>query len=231
MSVTQEDRAVVTTWARRGLVVGVAVAPVFIVTDLVDGLVRPGYSVLRHWVSHRALGEYGWIGIVTIAVSALMLLACAIALFAVRRRANAKTAYPLTVCIAAIGLLTAALFPMDPSLGFPPGTELTPTTQSVSGAIHNVAGPVFILGMAVAAFLSGRYVRRVSHGAVAVGLGWVAGVAIVISFVLTSVLVSLDFAGVLPGAWSGLFERIAIYIGLIWSALICSRLLAWTAVR
>jgi hypothetical protein len=230
MEITQTKGTTVTGWVRRGLIAGVVVAPLFVVTDLVDGLLRPDYSLLRHWVSHRALGEYGWIATLSLAICALLLLGCAFSLFAERQRTTVKSAYPIVLFVAAVGLLVAALFPMDPSLGFPPGTDSTPT-QSVSGAIHDVAGPVFILGLAVAAFLTRRFLARVTQGSLTTRLGWVAGAVIILSFVLTSVLVSLDYAGVLPGAWSGLFERIAIYIGLCWIARVCYRRLTWTADR
>jgi hypothetical protein len=34
-----------------------------------------------------------------------------------------------------------------------------------------------------------------------------------------SVLVGMDFGGIWPGAWSGLFERLAAYTGLCWVSL------------
>jgi hypothetical protein len=51
------------------------------------------------------------------------------------------------------------------------------------------------------------------------------GGVVAVSFVICSVLVALDFAGVLPGAPSGLFERVSLVAGGAWISLLALRLL------
>ncbi|MBQ1052907.1 hypothetical protein KBX50_31215 [Micromonospora sp. C51] len=46
------------------------------------------------------------------------------------------------------------------------------------------------------------------------------------AFLTCATLVTLDHAGVLPGAPAGLFERIAIYAGFTWLGVTGARLLA-----
>jgi hypothetical protein len=48
---------------------------------------------------------------------------------------------------------------------------------------------------------------------------------VAVSFVICSVLVSLDFAGVFPGAPGGFFERVSLVAGGAWISLLALRLL------
>jgi hypothetical protein len=203
---------------RPGIVAGGAVGPFFLVTDIVDAMTRPGYQPLRHWVSHLSLGPYGGIGAMILVATGVMLGAFAIAGYAVWAR-SPRPAYPVSIGIAGVALLAAAAFPIDPSLGFPPATADT-GSPTLSGQIHDVAGPVFILSLAVAALTSRWFLRGV--GAARPWTRWsgAAGGTVIAAFVLCSLLVSLDYAGVLPSAPSGLFERIAIDVGLLWTSLV-----------
>lgn len=203
--------------ARLGLGAGVVAAVGFVLVDFADALLRPGYSPLRHWVSHRALGDLGWIGTVSLLAAAALLLAHGASLFAAARRAESRSGYATALVVAAVALLVAAVFPMDPSLGYPPATP-QPDAPTLAGRVHDVAGPVFVLAMAVSAFLSPRFLRALGDSPQWARFGPAAGIAIALAFVLTAVLVSLDYAGVAWARWSGAAERLAIYLGLLWVA-------------
>lgn len=207
-----------------GLVAGTVSAPLFILVDLLDGLTRPDYSVLRHWVSHRGLGDLGWIGAASLAAVATLLALDGLGLLLLRRRAHIRSLYPAMVTTAATALLFAGLFPMDPSLGYPPAS-VPPETPSPSGTIHDIAGPTFIVALALASTLTPRYLERVHHPARWSWLGRPVTGVILLAFAATTVLVSLDYAGVVPGAWSGFFERIAIYAGLAWNSAVSLHIL------
>lgn len=216
-------------WFPLGLLAGSAAAILFVTLDIVDGLLRPDYSILRHWVSHRALGEFGWLGTTSLLATGLLVVANGVALISSGRKATGWSWYPHVILLAGTALLVAAIFPMDPSLGFP--TQSVPPAATLSGSIHDIAGPVFMLSLAVGAFLSRRFVGQLRPDAPSLRYGWVVGTAIVVLFVLTSVLVSLDFANVLPSAWSGISERGTIYLGLTWNALVSWRLSAQSRVQ
>lgn len=202
--------------SRALLACGVVAAAFFMPADLIDAATRPGYDPLRHWISHLALGELGWIGTSVLLVTAALLAACAAGLLRVRRLNGGTLAYPITVTVSTLGLLVAALFPMDPSLGFPPGAE---TASSFSGAVHDIGGSAFLVGSATAALLTRRHLASLGVRApVALWSPW-AGTTALLCFGTCSVLVALDYADILPGAWSGLFERAAAYIGVLWIAL------------
>lgn len=103
---------------------------------------------------------------------------------------------------------------MDASLGFPVGAAV-PARPTLHGLVHEVAGPLAIVSLAAAAFLSRRVLLEragSARGAV------VAGVAVLLFFATCSVLVSLDYSGAWTAAPSGLFERLALYTGMAWVA-------------
>jgi Protein of unknown function (DUF998) len=98
---------------------------------------------------------------------------------------------------------------MDPRLGYPPGA--TATTGSWHDSLHNLAA-VLVFG---AFILTPLLLRNYRSGA------WkrysiVTSIGVLASFIITSVLVSLDYAGVYPEAPSGFMERVALTLGLAW---------------
>jgi hypothetical protein len=204
------------TAIQAALSAGVVAPALFIPLDVLDGLLRPGYSLTRHWVSHLALGPWGWVGTALLAVTAVLVGAGAIGLLlALRHRGRIASAVALLV--AAIGLAIAAAFPMDPSLGFP--VDSTEGTPSFAGLVHQAAGPVFIVGLAIALLTAPRSLRSIG-APVSASAFRAAGIAVLVAFVLCSVLVSLDYAEVWPAAPSGLAERLAIAIGLVGTAVV-----------
>ena len=217
MSTTTERR---TTTIRGALLAGASAPAVFIPLDLADGLLRPGYSIARHWVSHLALGEWGWLGTTLLGVTAVLVGTGALGLLAALRRRGGRIATAVALLVAAVGLAIAAAFPMDPSLGFPVGVP--EGAPSVAGLIHQAAGPVFIVGSAIALLTAPRSLRSIGLSASAAAFR-TAGIAALVFFALCSVLVSLDYAGAWTEAPSGLAERLAIGIGLLGAAVVAFR--------
>src|SRR4029453_4069778 len=75
------------------------------------------------------------------------------------------------------------------------------------------------LGLAVAAILSRHHLAVLGVPARFARWSWAASAAVVLSYATCSVLVGMDFGGIWPGAWGGLFERLAAYTGLCWVSL------------
>ncbi|MET8837272.1 DUF998 domain-containing protein [Micromonospora sp. NPDC004540] len=203
--------------------VAATLAPlVFVGVDLADAFTRPDYDPARHWVSHLSLGDRGWLGFAKLATCAVLLVLAAVGL----RRAAARgtrTAWSWrTVAVAGLALLAAAALPMDPSLGYPAGASVG---QSWHGTGHDVAAAVLVGAMAVAGWLLGRDLRRAGHGTAWQTTGRAVTAVVVIGFVACSALVGLDYAGILPGAPSGLLERVALYTGVAWLGLATRRAL------
>jgi hypothetical protein len=56
---------------------GSAMLIAFVITFLVEGVIRPGYSPWRHAVSQLSLGTFGWVNTIAILLTGLALLAVA----------------------------------------------------------------------------------------------------------------------------------------------------------
>jgi hypothetical membrane protein len=182
------------------LVAGVAATALMIVVTTVDGLTRPGYSPTRHWVSHLSLGDRGWLGVANLVVCGLLFAAFGVGLRRISRLGSRL------VMLAGAGLVTAGLFRIDPGLDYPPRAVASHTT---AGSVHDAAAGLLFLSLIVGAFVLGRATGRT-------GTGIAVACAVVVTFVACSVLVALDYAGTWPSAPSGLLERIALFIAMIW---------------
>ncbi len=176
----------------------------------VAGMTRPGYDPNRNWISQLSLGPGGPLATANMVCCGIWLLLGAEGL---RRRLqltrSGRWAAVLVFWCGACLVVLAAL-PTDAGIGYPP--DVAPTRTGV-GFAHQVVAIVLGVAGVAAAVVLGR----------CLGLGRVgAFVAVVmaVAFVAGSVLVVLDDAGVLPGNPSGLFERVALFTGLVWIGLL-----------
>jgi len=230
MTVTTSTRTAPreTQLARLGLAAGIVGAGVFVVVDLVDALLRPDYSVLRHWVSHRALGDWGWVGVASLVVTALLLLVHGATTWTLPREARNPSAYSVALVVAGAALLVAALFRVDPSLGYPPGVA-EPAATTFAGRVHGVAGPVFMLALAASALFSEPFLKRLGEPPEWARYSWAAALAVVALLVLTAVVAAADLSGAQWARWSGAAQRVACYVGLCWMAAVAARTMRSTA--
>lgn len=206
------------TW-RPFLIAGVIGPLLLMAVNIIDGATRPGYDPWRHWVSHLALGDRGWLGMANLTLCGVLLLVFAVGLrqaLGLSRRARWAA---WLVLIAGLGFVTVAIFPIDPGLGYPPGLQADTT---IAGNVHDLAGVVVFGSLIGAAVLLGRCISD------AAPWGYLIAAVIATSFLACSVLVALDYAGTLPSAPSGFLERVALFTGLGWLAIVAVRLLRGT---
>lgn len=205
----RSPRAILT--GRPPVAAGLVAAVLAIVVTVVDGATRPAYDPWRHWVSHLSLGDRGWLGVSNLVLCGILLVAYATGLRRILAAGRSARWGTRLVLLAGIGLVVAGLFRIDPGLGYPPGAV---ESHSVSGSVHDLAGAVVFASLTGAAALLGRALRnRLPHSA---AMGYLVATVVAASFVACSVLVTLDYAGVLPGAPSGLLERVALFAALGW---------------
>ncbi len=140
------------TTTRALLLCGVVGPPLFIVTFLIEGATRPGYSWWRNYVSSLATGDGGWVQIANFLVWGTLAIA-----FSIGVVRTGLVAPGVLIFLYGAGLLVAGVFVTDPSLGYPPGAPAEHTTH---GMIHGLAGlGVFTLN-AVAAFVVAQHFFR-----------------------------------------------------------------------
>jgi hypothetical membrane protein len=174
---------------------------------LVESALRPGYDPVRQWVSQLALTGRGWVMTAAFLLSGALIVAFGLVLGRAVRTGPASTWGPRWVVVAGAGLVAAGLFPIDPGLGYPVGV---PETRSWHGALHDAAGLMVFVGLAVAALVwSRRWGGRAAR---------LAGVAVLVLWLLAGVLAGLDYGAVWRPAPAGLAERAALLVGCAWLA-------------
>ena len=198
------------------LLCGVFGPPLFIVTFLIEGATRPGYSWYRNYVSSLATGDGGWVQIANFLVWGALAIAFAIGVVRVGLKVPG-----ILLLLYGVGLLVAGIFVTDPSLGYPPGA---PPEHTTHGMIHGLAGLGVFTVNAVAAFVVARHFFR-DHRSRAFGIySLVTGLVIVALFIASTAVSVQDELGNLPNGPTGLLQRISILAGWIWIAAFAYRL-------
>ena len=186
---------------------GVVAGPFYLVVGLAQALLVPGFDLSRHALSLLLLGPLGWIQAANLVLTGLMVLAAAVG-FARLLPGRRGTWAAVLLGLYGVSLFAAAIFPPDPTGGFPPGGT-DATTASPSGLLHLAAGAIGFLSLAAAAIVIGTWFRSEGRGGAAT-----------ISFVAAAVVV----LGFLGGA---ALAMVPAGVGLLWLAVIAG--FAWLA--
>jgi hypothetical protein len=139
---------------------GIVAGPLYVVVSLIEILLRDDFDPRRSAWSELAIGPYGWIHILNLVVSGLLVVAGAVGW----RRVLRGKAWAL-LAVYGLSLVAAGVFVADPT-----GTS-TPTWH---GLLHFAVGGVGFVGLVVACFLVARRMLRT--------LSLVTGVFFAISF-------------------------------------------------
>lgn len=139
---------------------GVIAGPFYVLVSLIEILVRDDFDPRRSAWSELAIGEYGWIHILNLIVSGLLVVAGALGW----RRHLRSRAWAL-LGVYGLSLVAAGMFVADPA-----GTA-APTWH---GLLHFAAGGVGFIALVVACFLVARLMLRT--------LSLVTGVFFAVSF-------------------------------------------------
>jgi hypothetical protein len=197
----------------RLLAAGVLAGPLFVVTFLVEGVLRDAYDPIRHPVSSLALGPSGWVQVLNFLVTGLLALALAAGLRRSLRPGPGWRWGPILVGVWAVGLIGAGVFVTDPVSGYPPGTPAQPQQPSWHGILHDLVFslPAFI-ALAAACFVMARAFGKRRAPAWA-AFSALSGIAFLVFFFLASAGFSQA-----PGlvATAGLWQRLAVAVGWLW---------------
>ncbi|MEJ2889413.1 DUF998 domain-containing protein [Actinomycetospora aeridis] len=184
---------------------GLVAGPFYVVVGLAQALTRDGFDLARHDLSLLAAGPWGWIQIVNLVLTGLMVLAAAVGMARALRVLGGgpgATWGPRLVGAFGVGMVGAGVFVADPMNGYPPGTPDSPaSTVSIGGLGHLVFGGLGFLALVAGALVLARGQRP--------GMAWFSRV--------TGVLFLVAFAGIASGSASP-----AVVLGF-WVAL----LLVW----
>jgi len=207
------------------LIAGGVVGPLlFIVVFLIKGATRPGYSAWHNSVSELRTSNHGWEQIVNFLMCGLLALGFAVGLRQVLRTGRSAVWGPILFGVFGLALVTAGIFVIDGSLGYPPGTT-TSGPQTLHGTIHDVAGLIMFFSLAIPCFVMARRFAGDPNWK-----GWalaslLVGIALIVLFLVFTPVSASRENGVLSNSPTGLLQRIAILLGWGWMALLALRLL------
>ncbi|MFJ3975813.1 DUF998 domain-containing protein [Streptomyces sp. NPDC090021] len=186
----------------------VAAGPLFLVTGIVQGVVRDGFDFTRNAISQLALGQAGWVQTVNFLVTGALLVAGAAGLRRVLGRGAGGVRGPVLVGVFGVSFWAAAAFPADAGAGFPAGAPDT-AVMSAHGAAHMAAGMVGHLALCGAFLVLARPLAARGHR------GWA------VASRLVPVAVLCGFAA---SAVSVLAFTVGAGLGLVWLAALALRL-------
>jgi len=186
------------------------IGPVLFVTIFtIEGLIRPGYSTLKMYVSALSLGPRGWTQIANFLVFGMLLFAFTRGVAAEFQNGKASRGGLVLLTIIAACYFISGPFVMDPT-----GTPMNLTT--VHGTIHGIAGAIVFVLMPVSCFV---YLRRFRIDPKWRSMWWwtllLGTVSAAGSVLLTLFTKFPDLQNMLIN-WLGLIQRTAIIPFMVW---------------
>lgn len=189
----------------------------YVAVFTIDGLTRPGYSAWRNYTSQLALGSRGWLQELNFVLFGVLVVCFAIGLRMAIRGSRGSVAAPILLGLFGLGFVLAAVFPMDPGLGYPPGAPSgVPATFSGHAVVHGWlatgVGSLLVVATLVMAWHFGSAGSR----------GWMLysiGIALV---VIVFGGVTLVVSNIEP---IGFVQRIVIFGGWTWISMLALHLI------
>ncbi len=164
---------------------------------------------MRYYVSYLANEPLGWVFAVGALVHGSGNLALSLGLRNALPQGRQRTWATGLFALAAVGILLAALFPIDPSNQVP----------STSGRIHRSAASATFMLELVAMFIFSTAFGRHHYWRRQQLVSWVLSIAAAVALVTLAIAIYLDVA-------PGLVERVALTVFLAWEVWIAVQL-AW----
>ncbi|WP_082965981.1 DUF998 domain-containing protein [Mycobacterium kubicae] len=210
---------------------GVLAGPLFVTSFTAIGAARRGYDWRRYPVSSLAIGPHGWQQRLNFILTGVLYSGAAVALGRSDRRRIGPRAVPVLGAAAGIGLIGSGVFVTD-YVGDPRSEGPDPTRRNSAdaaapgrtraGQIHDLCGIPVFAGIPLAGLASAATAVRSGDSR------W-ACYSAASSMVMTGSLVV--FGAAIKGrpglrGKSGVFQRIAIAIGLGWLSALSFRALA-----
>jgi hypothetical protein len=136
---------------------GIIAGPFFIIAALVHGVLREGFSLVRHPASLLSLGDAGWIQIANFVLTGILFILAGVGFKKVLTLGIGSKWVSRLFYLFGIALILGGIFTADPGLGFPPGApEGTPEEMSWHGMVHGFAPILGFLAQFIALIIIAR---------------------------------------------------------------------------
>jgi hypothetical membrane protein len=178
----------------------------FVIVFAIEGLLRPGYSPIRMYMSELSLGPCNWIQILNFIIFGILLLLFTRGSAAVFHKGKPSKAGPILFAIIGFSLLVSGSLATDPETIFSNQT-------SWHGTLHGIFGALVFSLAPVSCFVFFRRFREHPKWQLLKWWTFVAGLIFVIAIVFMKIGESPLNA---INAWIGLIQRVALVTYLIW---------------
>jgi hypothetical membrane protein len=201
---------------KRHLAMGVYGPIFFIGVFLIEGILRPDYNPMRHFVSSLADGPRGWVQIANFIIFGLSVIGFSFSLRKTMSTGRGSTWAPRLMALVGICLVAAGIFVTDPLQGYPPGADPSVT---ISGSLHNLVSLIVFVGLPATCFIvARRFAAKPADRRWAL-YSLLAGLTMLIFFVITAF--SAESA---DPSLTGFYQRISIISGWTWISALAYKL-------
>lgn len=191
---------------------GMLAGPFYVLATAIEGVARPGFDFTRHEWSLLANGSFGWIHMLVLALTGLMVVAAAVGFVRCLRGEGRSGVAGWFLAGYGAGMVGGGIFSADPASGFPPGTpEGPPVDPSLSGMLHLVFGGLGFLAFVICCLIRARQLQK--DGA----RGWA------VFSLATGVLFLAGFGSVAAGSFGVLTFTAAVLLAWTWLFLASAR--------
>jgi len=195
---------------------GLIGCPLFLITVLIEGFVRPGYNSFLYPLSSLSLGEWGWIQILNFIITGILLIGFSFGLRKSFNSNNVKFRGPLLIGFVGSGLIGAGIFVTDPIFGYPPNEPLLLRQFTIHGHLHDAFSMLVFVCLPWACFNFRK--KFISKGENRwANYSSFTGYAFIAAFIIASMGFK-QLSGFVN--FAGLFQRLCIAFGWLWLTLL-----------
>ena len=203
------------------LLCGTIACPLFIIVVLLEGAIRPDYSLLLYPLSSLSIGDTGWTQISNFVFTGILLVAFSFGLKQVCNHNKIKFRGPLLIRLVGIGLIGAGIFVTDPIFGYPHDKPLLLRQFTFHGHLHDGFSMCVFICLPWACFAFRKYFIAKEKKLWA-NYSAITAYAMITTFIIAS-LGFKQLSGFVN--YGGLFQRFCIAIGSTWIMLLSLHLL------
>lgn len=200
---------------------GAIACPLFIVTVLIEGAIRPNYNSLLYPLSSLSIGDTGWTQISNFIFTGTLLVIFSFGLKQVCKSDKEKFQGPLLIRLVGFGLIGAGVFVTDPIFGYPTDKPLVLRQFTFHGHLHDGFSMLVFICLPWACFVFRKYFIAKAKKNWA-NYSAFTGYAMIVTFIIASMGFK-QLSGFVN--YAGLFQRVCIAIGWTWITLLSLHLI------